>query len=210
LTDDQTEASVANPICDWLPAVFGDDPQMKKYWEYIHSKGIHTGLIKMETSGNYSSDPAVHQRTPYDLGWEKYVDLSPGHEFIGRRALERIAANPPNKWVELEWNSEDVIDVYASLFREGEGSYDCMEMPRIMPMVASGVYLNGEIIGTAVSRTYSYYFKKMISHAILSTEHAILETEVLVKWGSGENGPQKMIRAVSPRIYFFFLVVHVD
>jgi glycine cleavage system aminomethyltransferase T len=191
---------VSTPVSDFVSAVFGDDPEIKKYLEYLERQGIHTGLIKLATGGNYSSDPSVHQRTPYDLGWEKYVDLSPEHDFIGRAAIERVAANPPNKWVSLEWNSEDVIDVYASLFREE--SYDYMEMPRVLPMVADGVYLNGEVIGTAFSRTYSYYFKKMISHAILSREHAVPGAEVLVKWGSGENGPQKMIRAVSPRVYF--------
>ncbi|KAM0146230.1 hypothetical protein ACHAQE_010838 [Botrytis cinerea] len=188
------EAAVSTPISDFLPAVYGNDPEIKKYLEYLEFNGINTSLFRLQPGGNYSSDPAVHQHSPYDLGWEKFVDLSPEHEFIGRETLVSIAANPPNKWVALEWNSEDVIDVYASLFREE--SHDYMELPRIFTLHADSVYLNEELIGSAFSRCYSYWFKKMISNAILSRQHSTPGTEVVLKWGSGEHGPQKMIRAI--------------
>lgn len=87
-----------------------------------------------------------------------------------------------------------MADVFASLFREK--SYDYMEMPRFNSMVGNSVYVNDSKVGCAISRCYSYCFKKMLSHCIINAEHSALETAVVVKWGH-EHGPQKMIRAVS-------------
>jgi hypothetical protein len=69
-----------------------------------------------------------------------------------------MAANPSRKFVTLEWNSEDVADVFASLFREK--SYDYMEMPQFNSMVGNSVYVNDSKVGCAISRCYSYCFKK--------------------------------------------------
>lgn len=118
------------------------------------------------------------------------------HDFIGRDALIKLKDNPPRKLMTLVWNKEDVTDVFASLFRPE--TFEYMEMPRELLGNVSGstVLVDDKIIGCAVSRCYSYWFKEMISLAILSKEYAIPGTAVEVKWGS-EGYPLKIIRAVS-------------
>ena len=43
--------------------------------------------------------------------------------------LEKEVTNQPRKMVTLVWNTEDVMDVYASQFRPGE-EHKFMEFPR--------------------------------------------------------------------------------
>lgn len=133
-------------------------------------------------------------RSPIELGWGKSVKFD--HDFYGRAALEREFAAPQRKFVSLEWNREDVIDVYASLFDEGE-TYDYMEMPRHSwnAMYASKVLAGGGMVGVATSRGYSYYFRKMLSHCVIDIDHATPGTEVAVIWGD-PGTKQKTIRAI--------------
>ena len=104
--------------------------------------------------------------------------------------------------VTLVWNADDVIDVYASLFRPGE-PYHYMEMPRDQRgfMYADKVLKGDELIGVTTSRGYSYYFRQMISLCTIDVRFSKPGTEVAVIWGNpGE--PQKEIRAkVAPAPY---------
>lgn len=96
----------------------------------------------------------------------------------------------------LEWNAEDVADVQNSLLGDGE-HYDFMEMPRDQRgyMWCDRVEVDGDLVGTATSRGYSYFFRKMLSLATLDVAHAEIGTAVVVVWGAPGH-PQKNIRAV--------------
>ncbi|KAF5975360.1 FAD dependent oxidoreductase [Fusarium bulbicola] len=165
------EGAFLTPWLDFLPSFQGDDLDLVEYRR---------------------SHPSAHHRTPFDLVWGWLVNFD--HDFIGKETLKEIASDPPNALVTLEWNSQDVTDVYASLFCNE--TLDFVEMPRDRGGVeGSGVYDGGRLIGCAVSRYYSYWFKKMISLCIIEVKYSTPGTEVMVKWG--DNGsPQKMIRAV--------------
>ena len=54
----------------------------------------------------YSNDIADYYLTPYDLGYGPFVKFD--HDFVGRAALETMAANPPRTKVTLVWNGDDV------------------------------------------------------------------------------------------------------
>ena len=102
----------------------------------------------------------------------------------------------------LVWNAEDVLDVHASLFRDGD-PYTFMDMPRDQRgfMWADRVTRNDEEIGVSTSRGYSYYFRKMLSLCTIDVAHADSGTDVTVVWGE-PAGPQKEIRAkVTPAPY---------
>ncbi len=55
--------------------------------------------------------------TPYDLGYGRSVAFD--HDFIGRAALERHAAEQKRVKVTLVWNPEDVAAAVRSLFEPG-------------------------------------------------------------------------------------------
>jgi vanillate/3-O-methylgallate O-demethylase len=62
-------------------------------------------------------------------------------------------------------------------------------------MWADRVSLDGETVGVATSRGYSYYFRQMISLSTLDIAVSEIGTELLVRWGK-PNERQKEIRAV--------------
>ena len=106
--------------------------------------------------------------------------------FIGREALEKEAAAPKRKLVTLVWNSEDMIDVFASLFRPGE-EYKTPELPCAEPQPAGGyadlVTKNGKEIGVSSFTTSSYYYRSFLSHCTLDVDQAEIGNEVTVHWG---------------------------
>ena len=57
------------------------------------------------------------------------------------------------------------------------------------------IEVDGALVGTATSRGYSYFFRKMLSLATVDVEHAETGTRVSVIWGA-PGRPQKSIRAV--------------
>ena len=64
-----------------------------------------------------SVDPAnrrARHRTPVEVNWEWMAKFN--HDFKGRAALEKEMQNPTRKLVTLEFNQEDIIDVYAAPF----------------------------------------------------------------------------------------------
>ena len=75
-----------------LPAVFtGDD--MKAYREWLPATGYEgTGSLG---GSYYSDDIADYYLTPYELGYGSFVKFD--HDFIGREALEAMAAEPPRQ-----------------------------------------------------------------------------------------------------------------
>jgi glycine cleavage system aminomethyltransferase T len=150
-----------------------------------------------------SVDPSnirARLRTPVEVGWEWMAKFN--HDFIGREAIEAEASNPKRVIVNLLWKAEDVIDIYASLFQQGE-EYKLVELPCGQPQPAGGhadhvLDKNGGRIGISSGTTYSYYYREMISQCIIDKEYAKPGNEVIVQWG--DFGKRiKDVRAVVAR-----------
>jgi len=180
----QLEAGIPSRVRDYVSAVFGDE--MAGYREYLEETATRD-LITHPLEGSYDGDEISDwYRTPVELGWTHYMKFD--HDFKGRDALEAEAENPERTTVTLEWDSDDVVDVYASLYGSGD-TFKYMDMPHQQKraMVADSVLLDGEEVGVATMRGYSYYFRRMLSLATIDVEHAEPGTEVTVLWGEGKN-----------------------
>lgn len=135
-----------------------------------------------------SVDPADHRaryRTPHEVGWQRSVRLD--HDFVGRAAAECELAGPRRTVVTLEWNDDDVIDIYASLLRPGE-EYKFLEIPgspahRKTYAHADHILKDGRRIGISSGTIYSYHFRKVISMATLDIAQAHEGNDVTVLWG---------------------------
>ena len=181
---------------DYIPAIHSGDA--KGYGDEL--RGLVPPLFTWHNkiAGSFEADDvSAWYRSPIELGWSKVVKFD--HDFFGRKALEEEAAHPKRTIVTLVWNPDDILDVYASLFRQGK-PYDYMELP-IQPqwyMYADKVLKNGKLVGVTTSRGYSYYFRQMISLCTIDVEHSKPGTEVGVGWGN-PGKPQKEIRATVAR-----------
>ncbi|SHG16377.1 aminomethyltransferase family protein [Geodermatophilus nigrescens] len=174
--------STANLGSGWvpapLPAVFGDDPLLAEYrdWLPVTSVGSLGGSLD-------SPDIADYYLTPYDVGYGKTVKFD--HDFVGREALERLAeAAPPRTKVTLVWDAEDVTAAVGSLYRPGPGA-KYIEMPkaRYATHHEDVVLKDGQRVGISLDCGYLANEREMVSLATVDTALAEPGTEVVVVWG---------------------------
>ena len=184
---------------DYVPAIF--DPDMTDFRNYALGS-VQSFASAFSFTGSYiSHDIRDYYRSPIELGWARNVKFD--HQFIGREALEAEAAEPRRVLRTLKWNSDDVIDVYASMFREGE-PYQFMDLPRQQrgTIRVDRVVANQEDVGVATMRGYSVHFREMLSLSVINVENAAIGNEVTVLWGD-PDGVQKSIRAtIAPAPYY--------
>ena len=155
--------------------------------------------------GSAADDRNNFFHNPYEFGWGRMIHLD--HDFIGREACERIAADESTrKIVTYEWNADDIAEVFASQFRGQdeepykfiEGPSDCeywMGMDVHHDLVLDA---DGNVIGTSFGRQNACYFRRMISIGCVDPAFAEEGTEVCVLWGNPDQR-QKKIRATIAR-----------
>jgi vanillate/3-O-methylgallate O-demethylase len=93
-----------------FPAIWDDDFADYREWLPAARAGSIGGSL-------YSTDVHDYQFTPYDLGLGRSVKFD--HDFHGREALEKIAADPRRRKVTLLWNSDDVAAIVKSQVEPG-------------------------------------------------------------------------------------------
>jgi glycine cleavage system aminomethyltransferase T len=167
----------------------------KEYAEYTRKKfegaaGIDFSSVIADPvpRGTLSSDIKDYYRNPLELGWGHMVNFN--HEFVGKRALEKIAGNH-REMMTLVWNHEDMMKVFASFFEKGEEPY--MDMPFQQEMLSKGAFFNnffdykvlkdGKMIGLAMWRTYTLYYRETISLCCIDPEFAKIGTDVTILYG---------------------------
>ena len=166
------------------------------FGKYLGDRGIEIGARFLGSLGTDNIE--LRYRNPIELGWARAVKFD--HDFVGRKALEELAANPPKKTVTLVWDKEDILDVYASQFEPGE-PYEPMDRPndfiygRGLSNIADKVLnQNGEFVGISSGRAISHFYREMISLCTIDVTYGDIGTEVYVMWGNpGQR--QKKIRA---------------
>lgn len=192
------EACFPTIITDYMPAMYS--PEMKPYLDEF-TAAMPAAASTFNLAGSFDADDiSAWYRSPVELGWGKSVKFD--HDFIGRAALEAEIAQPRRVMRTLVWDAEDVLDVYRSLFHQGQ-NFSWMEWPRDQRgfMYADRVTKAGRDVGVATSRGYSYYFRQMLSLCTIDVEHAEPGSEVTVIWGE-PGGPHREIKAtVAPAPY---------
>ena len=127
--------------------------------------------------------------TPYEMGYGPFVKFD--HDFIGREALERMAAKPHRKKVTFAWNSDDVAKVYHSIFESGP-IYRFIDLPLSNYSSASydKIMLGGKMVGLSMFAGYSYNERSMLSLGFVEP-NIELGTEVTLVWGEEGGGSKK-------------------
>lgn len=160
-------------------------------------------------TGSASDDEENFFLTPYEVGWGNLVNFDKS-DFLGREALLMLSAEPHRQMVTLEWDADDVGEVFTSQFR-GMGVEPCERIefinsiedtPSRGRMRGDYVLAGGKKVGVATGKTYAFYERRMVSLACIDDAYAAEDTEVSVLWGS-PGRPQKKIRAKVARYPYY-------
>ena len=183
-----------------FPYPWAEDEKLKAWLGAATKSTQSTDLALL---GSMGPDIKLRYRNPVELGWERAINFN--HEFVGKEALQKLVAEKPRTMVTLEWNKEDIIDIYRSQFEPGE-PYANMDRPYHFRYEEGRETLyadrvldkDGSMIGISSGRAYSYHYRQMISLCSINTQYSELGTEVFVLWGN-PGTRQKKIRAVVAR-----------
>ena len=174
--------------CSFLQSYYGQpwyDAMSKENFHYV-----------ARPSG--SVDPAnmrARYRSAVEVNWAWMADFD--HDFVGKDALKAEMDNPQRALVALEWNKEDLIDIYASQFTDEPYKY--MEMPSAVNEPAGDHQdlvcdTDGNPIGFSAVPVYGAWYHTTISEAVISIDKAKEGEEVVVQWGDF-GGKIKDVRA---------------
>jgi vanillate/3-O-methylgallate O-demethylase len=155
--------------------------------------------ISTSFTGSWDGDDISEiYRSPVEMGWGKNIKFD--HDFVGRAALEDEVANPRRTVVTLEFNSDDLIELYATLFGDGDvvRPFEIPHAPYATVWVDK-ILKDGETVGQATFPGYSVYFRKALALSFIDIAHSEPGTPVTVLWGNpGE--PQMELRATVARV----------
>ena len=170
-----------------LPAVYTGE-QMKAYRQWLPANSFE-GMASLGGSF-YSDDIRDYYLTPYDLGYGSVVKFD--HDFIGREALEKMAANPRRKKVTLALNSDDVLKGMSTMFGAHPRT-KYFEFPSAVysTLPYDKVMKDGTVIGVSTWCGYSSNEGRMLTLAMVNTEHSEPGTEVTFVWGEEGGGSSK-------------------
>jgi glycine cleavage system aminomethyltransferase T len=196
-----------------FPYPWYEDPDFARYLDERPGAGFM--LFMPRLLGSMGEDMQKRYVTPFDTGWENRIHWD--HDFPGKRALLELAKAPRRTVVTLEWNADDVADVYASQFRgEEQEPYEPIAdrpndirwdpgvvdqatgYPRTFTYHADKVTKDGREIGFSSGRAISQTYRRMISLGFIERESAKIGNEIVVVWGS-PGSRRKEIRATVAR-----------
>jgi syringate O-demethylase len=176
----------------WIPSPFpaiytGDE--LKPYREWLSANSYEA---KCSVGGSYVPESIEgYYTTPWDLGYGPFVKFD--HDFIGREALEKIAAGPHRKKVTLALDNEDVMRVQSSALVKGERA-KFMEYPSAvysMHPFDQVLDADGNMVGLSTWIGYSQNEGKMLALAMVEETHAVPGTVVSLLWGEPNGGTSK-------------------
>jgi syringate O-demethylase len=170
-----------------LPAVYTGS-KMQAYRQWLPATGYEATA---SLGGSFQCDDIEdYYLTPWDLGYGAFVKFD--HDFIGREALEKMAAGPHRKKVTLALDNEDVARVISSMFQKGKRA-KYIDFPSAVYCMHpyDSVLIDGKPVGISTWIGYSSNEGRMLTLAMLDDEHAKPGTRVLLLWGEAAGGSRK-------------------
>jgi len=172
-----------------VPAVYTSE-ELKPYRQWLKP----TSYEAMASLGGsfVSDDIADYYATPWALGYGSIVKFD--HDFVGRAALEQMAATPQRKKVTLVWNGEDLARTMDSLFVGGRGNlpkYIDLPLANYATLPCDKVVKDGKTVGISTYTAYTFNERAMLSLGYVDDQLSTPGTEVTIVWGEEGGGTSK-------------------
>lgn len=170
-----------------MPAIYTGE-KLKAYRQWLPANGYEA--IASLGGSFYSDNIADYYLTPYDLGYGPIVKFD--HDFIGKEALQKIAANPKRTKVTLALDSEDVTRAIGTMFqKENRAKYFDFPSSVYSTLPYDKVLRDGKMVGISTWCGYSANEGRMLTLAIVDNEDSEPGTEVTFVWGEERGGSSK-------------------
>jgi vanillate/3-O-methylgallate O-demethylase len=181
-----------------VPAIYESD-EMRGYREWLEPDGTEASY---SIGGSFvSEDVRDYYMTPMERGQGHLVSFD--HEFVGREALEERIDDPARELVTFVWETADGLDVYASLFEEGD-TKKYIDLPDPRNLGAKNQYdavlKDGETVGLSISPKYDYNERAILSLCPIDSAYSEPGTEVTVVWGEEDVWRDSDMRHVQTEI----------
>lgn len=172
------------------PPPIYDIDEMRGFREWLDARSWEANY---SIEGSFRSDDIRdYYMTPVELGYENLIDFD--HDFIGKEALQAEVEHPERTLVHLLWHDADVIEVFASIFSDGD-IFKFIDLPR--PGWAQAAFdevrKDGALIGTSQPRAFQPDVQSIVSLCRIDREYSDPGTEVLITWGEGTGSPNPNI-----------------
>jgi syringate O-demethylase len=170
-----------------LPGIY-TGAKMKAYREWLPADSYEA---KASIGGSLASDKIEdYYLTPWDVGYGPIVKFD--HDFIGRKALEKMAKGPHRQKVTLALDTDDVLKALGSQLMKGNRA-KFMEFPSAVYSMHpyDKVTVKGKTVGISTWVGYSSNERRMLTLAILDAKYAEPGTEVTFVWGEEKGGTKK-------------------
>ncbi|HEY6508774.1 MAG TPA: hypothetical protein VIY56_12230 [Vicinamibacterales bacterium] len=172
-----------------IPAVYTSE-ELKPYRQWLKPTSYEA---MASLGGSFVSDNiADYYSTPWDLGYGSIVKFD--HDFVGRAALEKMAAAPQRKKVTLVWNGEDLALAMSSLFVGGKGNlpkYIDLPLANYATLPCDKVVKDGKTVGVSTYTAYTFNERAMLSLGYVDDALSTPGTEVSIVWGEEGGGTSK-------------------
>jgi len=170
-----------------VPAIYVDE-ELKQYRQWL-SATSYEGMASLGGSF-YSDNITDYYLTPYDLGYGAFVKFD--HDFVGRPALEKLAAKQKRRKVTLVWNGDDMTRAFGSLSREGDiTKYIDLPLANYATLPFDKVLKDGKTVGLSTYTGYTYNERAIISLGVVDIEHSEPGTKLTLVWGEEGRGSSK-------------------
>jgi vanillate/3-O-methylgallate O-demethylase len=175
-----------------LPAVY-EHEDMQGYREWLDADRVEANW---SLGGSFDSDDITdYYVNLVELGHDRFIDLD--HDFVGRDALAERMDDPSREKVTFLWDGDDVTDVFASLFTEGE-THKFPKFPDLFQQWDLGhfdrVEKSGNTVGLSMYSCYDVNHRSVLSLGVLDTDFAEKGTEVTLVWGE-EGSPKRNVES---------------
>lgn len=162
---------------------------LRSYREWLPGSGFEANA---SIGGSFASDDIEdYYVTPWDLGYGHLIKYD--HDFCGRSALEKRAAEPHRRKVWLRWNDEDVTQVIAGSLFGGQQRTKYLAAPYSAYAISQyDQVLDGDrLVGISNWLGYTVNVGGWASLGMIDEVDAVDGKEVTVVWGETGSGTAK-------------------
>ncbi|MDQ1204818.1 aminomethyl transferase family protein [Microbacterium sp. SORGH_AS_0862] len=168
-----------------LPAIY-EGEEMRAYREWLPANAGE-GMIRL--SGSLAHDRVEgYYRSPFDLGYDRLIHAD--HDFYGRDALLRRAADPRLTKVTLQWDPEDAAALLREMLTPGGRDVRFLHLPVMCDKLDKHydtLTVDGRSVGNSAYTAYTANERSLLSMALVDDTVRVGD-EVVIGWGELGGG----------------------